>query len=65
MIEVLILSAALIGLGVFNWHLNNKLEEANNLVTEYEELLVQLATELQELGSPNVKVLNVKPSKEH
>lgn len=65
MFELLLLSITLIVLGLWNWQLQTKLNEANEQISEYQELLVDLATELQDLGSPNVKVIDVKSTQEH
>lgn len=45
----LLYAAVLIGLGIYNWKLTNKLNE-------YNDLIVAMAIELEQLGSPNIKI---------
>ncbi len=51
------LIALTIGLGIYNWYITTKYYKARDQVTEAHELIVQMARELQDLGSPNVKVI--------
>lgn len=58
--ELLIL--ALIGLGIYNWIITSKYQDLKEQIEIANDLIIQMATELQELGSPNVKVIK---SEEH
>lgn len=54
--ELFLLSLALVALGIYNWKLTNKLAEANETLDEYNSMIMEMALELEKLGSPNVKV---------
>jgi len=54
--ELILLSGALIALGVYNWILLNKIKAYEEQLATYNELFMSMAMELEELGSPNVKV---------
>ena len=56
----LILSATVIGLGVYNWILHTKLQQAKNQTEMYFEMILAMAEELSRYGSPNVKVLPIE-----
>ena len=58
MIDVLLI-ATIIGLGIYNWYITSKYQEATEQILEYSNLIISMAKELQDLGSPNVKVYNV------
>ena len=55
MIELMV--TTIIGLGLYNWYITTKYHNAKEQITEAHELILQMARELQDLGSPNVKVI--------
>jgi hypothetical protein len=60
--SIWILSAALVWLGVLNWRLaskNNDLEEQTDI---QHNLILSMAKELKEFGSPNVSVAEPEPT---
>jgi len=60
MVELYLLSGALVLLGVYNWKLTNDLQEAYDQIDLANELILGMAHELQEYGSPNVKVTPIE-----
>jgi len=56
----LIYAGVLIGLGWYNWKATNLIVDLQETLEEYNNLIVSMATELESLGSPNVKVLHDK-----
>lgn len=55
MIELLY-AGVLVGLGIYNWRIASRLYEAELMLDEYNELILNMAVELEELGSPNIKI---------
>jgi hypothetical protein len=55
MIELLY-AIALIVLGIYNWFITNRLVNATITIQEYNEMILNMAEELESLGSPNVKI---------
>lgn len=53
--ELLILT--IIGLGIYNWVITSKYQDAKEQINNYNQLIIEMATELESLGSPNVKVI--------
>jgi len=60
MVEIYLMAGALILLGVYNWKLINDLSDANEQIEMANELIIGMAQELQEYGSPNVKVTQIE-----
>jgi cell division protein FtsL len=54
----LILIATVLGLGAYNWHLNTVIQDLNDQIDNFLEMVMEMAKELQELGSPNVRIAN-------
>jgi len=54
------LSISLVALGAYNWHLHTIIQGLNEQVDNFLEMVMEMAKELQELGSPNVKVVDDK-----
>jgi len=52
----ILLSVALVILGIWNWRLLTKVNDLQQQNDTYNELILQMAQELSDLGSPNVKV---------
>jgi cell division protein FtsL len=57
MVDILLLSGLIIVLGVYNWNMNNRIQDLEEQIDSYNDLVLSMAEELQELGSPNVKVV--------
>jgi len=53
----LIYAIVLVFLGLYNWRITNKLVEAEEQIDGYNHLILQMAEELEALGSPHVKVI--------
>jgi len=60
MVELYLLSGALVLLGVYNWKLTTDLQDAYDQIDMANELILGMAQELQEYGSPNVKVAKIE-----
>lgn len=59
-----ILVFALLGLGAYNWHLHTIIQDLNDQLDNFLEMVMEMAKELQSLGSPNVKVVDGKEKEE-
>jgi hypothetical protein len=57
MLDVLLLSGLIIILGVYNWIMSNRIQDLEEQIDSYNDLVLGMAEELQELGSPNVKIV--------
>jgi hypothetical protein len=57
MLDVLLLSGLIIILGVYNWIMSNRIQDLEQQIDSYNDLVLGMAEELQELGSPNVKIV--------
>jgi len=55
-----LLAISLVALGAYNWHLHTIIQSLNDQVDNFLEMVMEMAKELQELGSPNVKVVDDK-----
>lgn len=55
-----ILVFSLLALGAYNWHLHTIIQNLNDQIDNFMEMIMEMAKELQSLGSPNVKVLDDK-----
>lgn len=55
-----LLAISLVALGVYNWHLHTIIQGLNDQLDNFLEMVMEMAKELQELGSPNVKVVDDK-----
>jgi len=55
-----ILMITLVALGAYNWHLHTIIQGLNDQLNNFLEIVMEMAKELQELGSPNVKVVDDK-----
>lgn len=55
-----ILVFSLLALGAYNWHLHTVIQDLNEQIDNFMEMIMEMAKELQDLGSPNVKVINDK-----
>lgn len=53
----LLYAAVLIGLGWYNWRATNIIVDLQDTLEEYNSIIVSMATELESLGSPNVKIV--------
>jgi len=53
----LIYAGVLVGLGIHNWIISSRLYKAEVILEEYNDIIVSMATELESLGSPNVKII--------
>jgi hypothetical protein len=58
-----ILTITLVALGAYNWHLHTIIQDLNDQLNNFLEMVMEMAKELQELGSPNVKVVDDKIKK--
>jgi len=58
--EVLLMVAAIVGLGIYNWQLQTKIADLEEQIDHFMEMVLEMANELQDLGSPNVKVMDAK-----
>lgn len=54
----LLLVVTLLGLGGYNWYLHSIIQDLNEQIDNFMEMIMEMAKELQALGSPNVKVLD-------
>jgi len=54
------LAITLVALGAYNWHLHTIIQDLNEQLDNFMEMVMEMAKELQDLGSPNVKVLHDK-----
>jgi len=54
--SIIILSGALLWLGWLNWKLASQLYDAEEQAGMQHELIMSMAKELNELGSPNVSI---------
>ena len=54
------LAISLVALGAYNWHLHTIIQGLNDQLDNFLEMVMEMAKELQELGSPNVKVVDDK-----
>jgi hypothetical protein len=59
-----ILVFTLLALGAYNWHLHTVIQGLNEQIDNFLEMVMEMAKELQDLGSPNVKVLDAKEKEE-
>jgi hypothetical protein len=59
-----ILVLTVLALGGYNWHLHTIIQDLNEQVDNFMEMVMEMAKELQDLGSPNVKVLDAKEKEE-
>lgn len=59
-----ILVFTLLALGAYNWHLHTIIQDLNEQLETFLEMVMEMAKELQDLGSTNVKVVNGKKEKE-
>jgi len=55
-----LLAISLVALGAYNWHLHTIIQGLNEQLDNFLEMVMEMAKELQELGSPNVKVVDDK-----
>jgi hypothetical protein len=55
-----LLAITLVALGAYNWHLHTVIQGLNDQIDNFLEMVMEMAKELQELGSPNVKVVDDK-----
>jgi hypothetical protein len=55
-----LLAITLVALGAYNWHLHTIIQGLNDQIDNFLEMVMEMAKELQELGSPNVKVVDDK-----
>jgi hypothetical protein len=55
-----LLAITLVALGAYNWHLHTVIQGLNDQLDNFLEMVMEMAKELQELGSPNVKVVDDK-----
>jgi choline-glycine betaine transporter len=55
-----ILVFTVLALGAYNWHLHTIIQGLNEQLNNFMDMVMEMAKELQELGSPNVKVLHDK-----
>jgi hypothetical protein len=55
-----LLAISLVALGAYNWHLHTIIQGLNDQLDNFLEMVMEMAKELQELGSPNVKVVDDK-----
>jgi hypothetical protein len=55
-----ILAITLVALGAYNWHLHTIIQDLNEQLDNFMDMVMEMAKELQDLGSPNVKVLHDK-----
>jgi len=55
-----LLAISLVALGAYNWHLHTIIQGLNDQLDNFLEMVMDMAKELQELGSPNVKVVDDK-----
>jgi hypothetical protein len=55
-----LLAISLVALGAYNWHLHTIIQGLNDQIDNFLEMVMEMAKELQELGSPNVKVVDDK-----
>lgn len=53
-----ILTVLTLVLGAYNWHLQSKIQDLNDQIDNFLEMVMEMAKELQDLGSPNVKVVD-------
>ena len=58
-----LLTISLVALGAYNWHLHTIIQGLNDQINNFLEMVMEMAKELQELGSPNVKVVDDKIKK--
>lgn len=56
----MLLVVSLIALGGYNWHLHTVIQDLNEQIDNFMEMVMEMAKELQDLGSPNVKVIHDK-----
>jgi hypothetical protein len=49
-------AVVLVLLGIYNWRITDKLVDAEIALEEYNNIILQMAEELESLGSPNVKI---------
>ena len=59
-----LLAISLVALGAYNWHLHTIIQGLNDQIDNFLEMVMEMAKELQELGSPNVKVVDDTNKKE-
>jgi len=59
-----LLAISLVALGAYNWHLHAIIQGLNDQLDNFLEMVMEMAKELQELGSPNVKVVDDKIKKD-
>jgi beta-mannanase len=52
----LLYALVLVLLGLYNWRITDKLVDAEIALEEYNNIILQMAEELESLGSPNVKI---------
>ena len=55
--EIILLSVALVGVGAYNWWITDQYHAMKTQCENYLDMVMSMAEELQELGSPNVKVV--------
>jgi hypothetical protein len=56
----LILIVTVLGLGAYNWHLHTIIQGLNDQLDNFLEMVMEMAKELQDLGSPNVRIVDDK-----
>ena len=52
----LLLAITLIGLGIYNYKLLNRIKDQQQQISSYHEACMSMARELTKLGSPNVEI---------
>lgn len=57
----LLLVAILIGLGGYNWYLQNVIQDLNEQIDSFMEMVMEMAKELRSLGSTNVRIVDEEP----
>lgn len=54
----LLLVVTLLGLGGYNWYLQNVIQDLNEQIDNFMEMIMEMAKELQSLGSTNVRIVD-------
>lgn len=62
MIELWLLSAALLWVGYLNWRFATKNQELQERIDVQHELILAMAKELKDFGSPNVSLAEPEPT---
>jgi len=55
-----VLTFIILALGAYNWHLQTRIQDLNDQLDTFLEMVMEMAKELQDLGSLNVKVIDEK-----